>query len=582
MKKEKDKAKGNAKPRRASIKVKILIASTVILIAGFATMSLIFQQQVKRDMTVSASQIAQYVGLLAKDSVDGNLLERIFPGEDESLSYKSISGVLETTMDGLPVKNMYTLYTDGNEVFYGVDMDSSEHHAKIGDVFEKSYQELASAFAGETIVGQKITDSRNGAVITVYIPVQNSSQKIVGLIGCDYDAAEIMGVIRGVTTRVLLVSAGCVLVSVFLLNLIVGRIVNGLSVIDRKIYDIVSSHGDLTQEIRIHTGDETELIAGNVNRMLAYFRTIMRNISNNSQELNETSQNVVSRLKNTKDSTMSLSSTMQQMSGAMELTAAGMNEMRGSVHEIYDFMEKMNEQAHTGSEIIHEIYRNTEKTRKDAVGRQELVKQDSAAIADRVNQKIEEAKNVEKIKELIGDILNIASQTNLLALNASIEAARAGETGRGFAVVADEIGKLAASSARTAEEIKNVSAEVVISVNELAKEATQMSVFLEQETIAGYKGMLDNSETFTAEAGRVDEIMEKFSEQSERLKEHISQMRQSIEAVDTEIEESARGIAGISQISQDISEDVAQIEQKADRNQNIAVLLDREVEKFQI
>ncbi len=582
MKNDNEKPDGKAKTRRSSIKTRILIATTIIVIAGCATMSFLFQEQVRRDMTLTASQTAQYVGLLAEDSVDGNLLERILPGEDGSLSYKSVSGVLEATMDGLPVKNMYTLYTDKSEVYYGVDMDSSEKHAKIGDVFGQSYEALEDAFAGETIVRNQITDSRNGEVITVYIPVRNSSQKVVGLIGCDYDAAEIVGTIRGITLKVVIVGVCCVLLSVILLSLIVGRIVKGLSVIDRKLYDIVGSHGDLTKEINIHTGDETELIAGNVNRMLAYFRTIMRNISSNSQELNETSRNVVSRLKNTKESTRSLSATMQQMSSSMELTASGMNEMRGSVHEIYDFIEQMNEQAHTGSGIIHEIYRNTEEIRKNAVSRQETVKQDSAEISRRVNQRIEEARNVEKIKELIGDILNIASQTNLLALNANIEAARTGAAGKGFAVVADEIGKLAACSARTAEEIKNVSAEVVLSVNELALEAAQMSVFLEKEAMEGYMGMLENSETFTGEAQRVDEIMEAFSGQSERLKEHISQIRQAIEAVDGEISESARGIADISRISVDISEDVSEIGQKADRNQSIALLLDSEVEKFQI
>ena len=68
---------------------------------------------------------------------------------------------------------------------------------------------------------------------------------------------------------------------------------------------------------------------------------------------------------------------------------------------------------------------------------------------------------MEKIGEIIVQIEDIASQTNLLSLNASIEAARAGEAGKGFAVVADQIGKLAADSADSAAETKELISKTV-------------------------------------------------------------------------------------------------------------------------
>ena len=71
---------------------------------------------------------------------------------------------------------------------------------------------------------------------------------------------------------------------------------------------------------------------------------------------------------------------------------------------------------------------------------------------------------VEEVKSFVESIINISNQTNLLALNASIEAARAGEAGKGFAVVADQIGKLAADSAKSAVNTRDLIDKTLVEI----------------------------------------------------------------------------------------------------------------------
>lgn len=572
--------KGKIRTRRLTIRAKILIPSIIIVVLVCGLMGYNSYTRFEKSMVRMGVEEADMAATIVADSLDAKLVYKVTVGSEGTQVYQNLQGDLRKKQKACGIAFLYTLYTDGKKVYYGVDSD--EDAAKVGDEFADSYAELEPVFGGKEYIQDYIDHTEDGDLITVYKPIEDNAGKVVAILGCDYDASSITAELQKAVVQTLQIGGICLILAILILTIIVSRITKGLMQVNAKVYDLVHNEGDLTQKLDVRSGDELELIAGNVNELLAYIRKIMIGISSGSMRLMSSSRKMVDHLSSADESITDVSATMQEMSAAMEETTSSLNQITEAIDEIYSSVERIAGSADAGKVSSQEMESRASGANDAAAEGEKKANIETEKMAASLNEKIAKSKSVEQIEILTSNIIEITEQTNLLALNASIEAARAGEAGRGFAVVADEIGKLAGNSADAAAKIRQVSAEVIQAVDELAEGSQQMIEFVRNSTEEGFGGLVATSENYATDANAMRAMMEQFAQTAEELRSTMDGIRESISAVNIAVEESAKGIAGVSESSVQLTGNVNDIQSEASDNNGIAEDLATEVGKFKL
>lgn len=568
--------------RILSVKTKVLLVTCLIvmlLVAVMGTYSYLNNAEGLISMGVEQAQVA---AVIAAGNVDGDMLAALKPGDEETDEYRQIQDTLRVFKEKCGVMYLYTLTTDGSSVFYGVDTDETEGCADIGEEFDYTYEELKTVFEGKIFVQDYIDYTVDGDLISAYVPIKNSEGTVVAVLGSDFDASGVVARINDSSIKIMIFGVAGILVTIILLSLVIGKVVKGIRIVNKKIDELVSNEGDLTQKIVVKTGDELEVMADNVNKLLYYIREIMLNIFQNSVKIHDSTAVVSTKVSNANGDVMDVSATMQQMSAAMEETAASMNQINESISHIYDKIRRIYQKAENGSAITQQIQNKAIEISRNAELQQEKVRVLTREMSQDMKDKIENSQSVKEIHILTDNILDITEQTTLLALNASIEAARAGESGRGFAVVADQISKLATDSAEAAGKIQAVSSQVIESVEGLAIAAEKLLEFMEETALGGYHQLLTTSEDYRNDADKIHNVMAEFADNSEQLENSMNIIKESIDSVNIASEESARGVINVAELSSDLTVIMDEITGEAANNRAIASILEAEVSKFKL
>ena len=242
------------------------------------------------------------------------------------------------------------------------------------------------------------------------------------------------------------------------------------------------AQGDLTRN-----GDDITDFLGDFSELKTSLLYILKRFNSTLTEISNLAEQV--------------SSNSSEVENASKSLADGATEQAGVIEELNATID-----------TVVNLAADTAKETQSASARVKASANKANEEKEKMNDLLMEMEHITDISKEIGNIItdieNIASQTNLLSLNASIEAARAGEAGKGFAVVADQIGKLAADSAKSAVNTRDLIDKTLVEI--------ENGNTITRTTADAFNQIIADMESFAEIA---QNTMEKANSQAESLEQ---------------------------------------------------------------
>ncbi|MCH3963536.1 MAG: methyl-accepting chemotaxis protein [Clostridium sp.] len=314
-----------------------------------------------------------------------------------------------------------------------------------------------------------------------------------------------------------------------------------------KSLKAISDGNLLMDPIKVDSKDEFGQLGNAINSLQNSMKDIVTTIIKETENVNRaikiSNEDVADLTVKLED----ISATVEELSAGMEETSSSTEEVNVSASEFQKATEYIADKAQDGARSAEEISRKAVALKNSSEGLQMDANETGLRMKKVVDNALEKAKEVEKIKALSNAILKISSQTNLLALNAAIESARAGEAGKGFSVVAEEIRMLAESSEETVKEIQKTINIVFEAVDNLSNASKQTLEYIETKVVKSYEETVAVGKNYDKDAIYINNLVSELSTISQKLLASIKTVNEAINDISKANVEGANGTNNVAE-----------------------------------